>query len=135
MDSMKLKTNGIVVRSSKYTVKETIDQLQVFLEQHGTIIYARIDQQAEVQRTGQQLLPLELIVFGNPRAGGALMAKHPLVALDLPLKVIAWEDEAHKVWLAYNTAAYIGERYSLEPDPQSPLHLDKLITAVLGDPE
>src|SRR6201986_2176024 len=96
-----MNPNGVIIRPSGYSVKETIDRLQVFLLQHGATIYARIDQQAEVQKAGQNIPPLEFILFGNPKAGGPIMAENPLAALDLPLKAIAWEDKDGRAWLGY----------------------------------
>lgn len=127
-----MNPEGVNIYPGKYSVKETIDRLQLFLEQHGATIYARIDQQDELRKTGQTIAPLEFLLFGNPKAGGALMAQSSLVALDLPLKVIAWEDDNSKVWVACNDAKYIEERYSLSHNENSPLNLDKLINAVLG---
>jgi len=122
---------GIIIRSSHCTVKETIDRIQSFLQQKGVTIYARIDQQAEANKTGQNLLPLEFILFGNPKAGGPVMAANPLAALDLPLKVIAWEDHEQKVWVAYNDVAYIKERFSLTDTVMAPLNLDPVIENIL----
>jgi uncharacterized protein (DUF302 family) len=127
-----MNTKGVKIYPSMYPVKETIDRLQAFLQQHGATIYARIDQQAEVQKAGQNLGPLQFILFGNPKAGGPLMAENPLVALDLPLKVIAWEDKEKKVWVAYNNASYIEEKYNLSHNENSPLNLDPLISKLLG---
>ena len=123
---------GVKIYPSAHPVKETIDRLQEFLQQHGATIYTRIDQQAEAQKAGQNLQHLEFIMFGSPKAGGPLMAENPLVALDLPLKVIAWEDKEKKVWVAYNNASYIEERYNLSHNENSPLNLDPLISKLLG---
>ena len=123
---------GVIFRESPYSVKETIDRLQAFLQQHGATIYARIDQQAEVQKAGQSSAPLEFILFGNPKAGGPLMAENLLVALDLPLKVIAWEDDQKKVWIAYNEASYIEGRYNLPHNENSPLNLDPIISKIMN---
>jgi uncharacterized protein (DUF302 family) len=128
-----MNPKGVVIRESLYSVKETIDRLQEFLKEHGATIYARIDQQQEVKNTGQNLSPLEFILFGNPKAGGPIMAENPLAALDLPLKVIAWEDAEKKVWLAYNDALYIEQRYSLAHNPNSPLAIDRVISLVLKE--
>ena len=122
---------GVTIRQSQYNVKETMDRLQTFLLQHGATIYSRIDQQAEVNNAGVDLLPLEFILFGNPKGGGPLMAENPLIALDLPLKIIAWEDEEKKVWLAYNEASYIENRYSLPHLANSPLVLDHIVDGAL----
>ncbi len=126
-----MNPEGLITRESKYSVKETIDRLQAFLEQHGVTIYARINQRSEVQKAGLNLSPLEYLLFGNPKAGGVLMAKNPLVALDLPLKVIAWEDAQKKVWISYNEGAYIEKRYSLPHTENSPVNLDPLVTKAL----
>ena len=108
-----MNPKGVITRPSPFTVKETIDRLQTFLQQHGATIYARIDQQNELQKTGQTIPQLEFILFGNPKAGGPIMIEKPMAALDLPLKAIAWEDGQQKVWIAYNDATYIKERFSL----------------------
>ena len=123
---------GVIIRESPYSAKETIDRLQEFLQEHGATIYARIDQQAEIQKAVQDIAPLEFILFGNPKAGAPLMKTNPLVALDLPLKVIAWEDEQGKVWLAYNEASYIEGRFGLSPIENSPLNLDPVISKILN---
>ena len=122
---------GIIVRSSPYTVRETIDRIVVDLTEHDATIYARIDQQAEARKAGQPLRPLQFLLFGNPKAGTPLIAQTPMIALDLPLKVIAWEDEQNQVWIAYNEASYLEERYFMQPVLNSALLLDPLINRIL----
>jgi len=126
-----MDNKGIITIESPYTVKETIDRLQAFLQQKAVTIYARIDQQAEANNRGYTLLPLGYLLFGNPKAGGAIMAANALAALDLPLKVIAWQDEQQKVWVAYNDPSYIQERYALPDNVVAPLNLTPIITQVL----
>jgi len=127
-----MNPKGITIRSSPWSVKETIDRLVVALEEHKATIYARINQQSEVHNAGKEIPPLEFILFGNPRAGGLIMAENPIAALDLPLKIIAWEDAAKRVWLAYNDAAYLEERYALSHDVMQPVKLDPLITNLIN---
>jgi uncharacterized protein (DUF302 family) len=127
-----MNAKGVIVRPSKHSAKETIDLLQEFLQQHGATVYARIDQQDELRKTGQFIPPLEFILFGNPKAGGPIMAENPVAALDLPLKVIAWEDTSGKVWVAYNEAGYIKDRFSLPDSISAPLNLDAVVAKVLG---
>jgi uncharacterized protein (DUF302 family) len=126
-----MNPRGVITKPSPYSVKETIDRLQAFLQQHGATVYARIDQQAELQTAGINIPPLEFIMFGNPKAGGPVMAENPITALDLPLKVIAWEDDQKNVFIAYNDVLYIEERYLLSHNANSPLKLDNLITMAL----
>jgi uncharacterized protein (DUF302 family) len=123
---------GITIHPSPYPVKETIDRLLEFLRLQGVTIYARIDQQMEAEKAGLKMEALEYLLFGNPKGGGPVMQTNPVAALDLPLKVIAWEDPEKKVWLAYNEAAYIQERYALTAAISAPLNLDALIAKVIG---
>ena len=130
--TLNMKTpKGVIIQPSPYTVKETIDRLEAFLQQHGATIYARINQQDELQKTGQNISPLEFLLFGNPKAGGAIIIENPIAALDLPLKVIAWEDNQKHVYIAYNDAKYIEERYGLIHKENSPLNLENVINMVL----
>ena len=122
---------GLITRNIGYTVKEAIDMLQAGLSQKGVTIYARIDQQAELAKTGQIIPPLEFLLFGNPKAGGPIMSLYPVAAIDLPLKVIAWEDESKKVKIAYNDAQYIRERFGLPAELSAPLDLTQIISKVL----
>src|SRR5258708_1812790 len=126
-----MNPSGVVICSSQYRGKETIDRLVVFLQQQGATIYARINQQSEVHNAGLKIDPLEFILFGNPRAGGLVMIENPIAAIDLPLKIIAWEDEKNKVWLAYNDGVYIVERYSLPSVLMGLLDLEPLIIKAL----
>ena len=128
-----MNPKGVTIRPSRYSVTETIDHLVLYLQQHGVTVYTRINQQSEVNNTGQKIAPLEFIMFGNPKAGGPVMTENPLAALDLPLKIIAWEDNESKVWIAYNEALYIEERYSLPHSLMGPLDLDPLISKSLMD--
>ncbi|HWB26948.1 MAG TPA: DUF302 domain-containing protein [Chitinophagaceae bacterium] len=126
-----MNPNGVVVFPSHYSVKETIDRLQAFLLQRGVTIYARIDQQAEVNNTGQNLLPLEFIMFGNPKVGGLVMAENPMAALDLPLKAIAWQDAQQHVWIACNDVIYLQQRFGLPGALIAPLDITTIVAKAL----
>ena len=124
--------NGVTVRPSNWSVKESIDKLEGFLKQAGVTIYARIDQQSELKKSGLSSKAIEFILFGNPKAGGPVMIENPIAALELPLKVIAYEDVSGKVWIAYNQGNYIRERYGLKEATSAPLTLDGMIAKVFG---
>lgn len=127
-----MSPKGIIIRPSQYTVKETIDRLVVYLQQHGATLYARINQQSELNNAGLKISPMELILFGYPKAKGLIVAENPLATLDFPLKIMAWEDKTKKVWLAYNDATYVAERYSLPYTLMEPLDLEPLVTGALA---
>jgi uncharacterized protein (DUF302 family) len=130
--SLHMTPQGIALKASKYSVKESCDRVQQFLSAHGATIYNRIDQQSELSKAGLTIPPLEFLLFGNPKAGGLLMMKEPLAALDLPLKVIFYEDADKAVWVAYNEAAFVQNRYFLPDDISGPLHLEPIITKALA---
>lgn len=122
---------GVLIIACRQSVGEVIDRLETRLKETGATIYARINQLAEAGKVGIYLPPLEFLLFGNPKGGGPVMAEQPLFALDLPLKVIAWEDDQQKVWLVYNDPKYIQERYSLPAVQNSPFALEHLIELAL----
>jgi uncharacterized protein (DUF302 family) len=105
--------NGISSQPSPYTVPETIDRLTTVLQAKGITIFARIDQQMEAEKVGLKLRPIQLLLFGNPKAGTPLMVAEPTIALDLPLKALAWEAADGKVWLSYNDPIYLQQRFSI----------------------
>ena len=107
--------NGVISQSSPYSVSETIDRLAAILQAKNITIFARIDQQVEAEKVGLSLRPTQLLLFGSPKAGTPLMVAEPTIALDLPLKVVAWEAADGKVWLSYNDSIYLQQRFSL-PD-------------------
>ena len=109
-------TNGIVSQPSPYAVTESIDRLVTILQSKGITIFARIDQQMEAEKVGLSLRPTQLLLFGSPKAGTPLMAAEPMIALDLPLKVVAWEAADGKVWLSYNDVHYLQQRFSLSDE-------------------
>jgi uncharacterized protein (DUF302 family) len=91
----------------------TITRLKNLLQKQDITIYSHIDQQSEAARSGLHLRPLQLLIFGNPSAGIPLMNANPLSGLDLPLKVLVWEDDEKKVWLSYNKFDYLQKRFDL----------------------
>ncbi len=108
--------SGILSVASAYSVNDTLDRLERVLKSKGNIVFARIDQQREAEKVGLDLRPTQLLIFGNPRAGTALMDAVPGVALDLPLKALAWQDDQGKVWLSYNSPEYLKRRHSLNDE-------------------
>jgi uncharacterized protein (DUF302 family) len=108
--------NGIISQSSPYSVSETIDRLEAVLQTKSIAIFARIDQQAEAEKVGLSLPSTQLLLFGNPKAGTPLMVAEPTIALDLPLKILAWEAADGKVWLSYNDPHYLQQRFSISDE-------------------
>ncbi|MEP9373076.1 DUF302 domain-containing protein [Mesorhizobium sp. KR1-2] len=105
--------NGIVSLESRFGVSETIDRLAETVTKLGLTVFARIDHAAGAAKVDMPLRPTELLIFGNPKGGTPLMQDRQISGIDLPVKALAWEDEAGKVWLSYNTAEWIAARHGL----------------------
>ena len=117
MEHQILPKNGVIEVASKRSVAETIDRLEAVLKSKGMIVFARINHAAAAKSVGLEMRPTELLIFGDPRAGTVLMNECPLLAIDLPLKALALEDEKAQVWLAYNSPVYLQKRHGLEETP------------------
>jgi uncharacterized protein (DUF302 family) len=113
--------DGLITLSSPYSVAETLDRLEAVLRNHGVTIFARIDHAAAAQDAGLSLRPTQVLIFGNPNIGTPVMQAAPTIAIDLPFKVLAWEDETGQVWLSYNSTEYLAQRHRLDIDTIQPL--------------
>jgi uncharacterized protein (DUF302 family) len=113
--------DGIVSRPSRHSVPETLDRLEAVVKAKGVTVFARIDHSGEARKVGLAMRPTQLLIFGNPKAGTALMNAAPSVAIDLPLKALAWEDESGQVWLSFNSPAYLQRRHGLDDDLVKPI--------------
>jgi len=113
--------NGIISKSSKYSVPDTIDRLEAVLRTKGIKIFARVDQSGEAEKVEMKMPPTQLLIFGNPKAGTPVMLAAPTAAIDLPLKTLAWEDKDGKVWLSYNDPEYLKRRFALIDDQIKPI--------------
>lgn len=103
----------LVVKPSNHSVAVTLDRLAKVLESKGITIFARVNHAAGAKKTGQDLKPTELLIFGNPKLGTPLMQAERKIGLDLPLKALAWEDASGKVWLAYTAPAALKARHGV----------------------
>src|SRR5271155_541050 len=108
--------SGVIDVSSRYSVPETLARLQSILKEKGVTVFARVDHSGEAEKAGLKMRPTQLLIFGSPKAGTPLMVVSPTLAIDLPLKALAWEDADGKVWLSYNTPEYLQQRHNIPPD-------------------
>ena len=105
---------GLVVIESATTMAETEKRLIAALDAGGLKIAARIDHEANARSVGLDLAPTVLFIFGNPKAGTGLIEKQRTIGIDLPLKILVWDDKG-KVKIAYNDPAYIARRHGIDP--------------------
>lgn len=104
---------GIVSRPSPHGVAETLRRLEETVRGKGMIVFERVDHSDEATRAGLAMQPAHVLFFGNPAAGTPLMVASPLLALDLPLKALVWQDAAGQVWVSYTSPAYLAARYAI----------------------
>jgi uncharacterized protein (DUF302 family) len=107
---------GIVDIHSNHSVDETVESLKRILESKGVTFFALIDHSGEAQKVGMEMPPTKLLIFGSPKAGTPLMLAAPSIAIDLPLKILVWQDTFGQVWVSYNSPAYLQERHNFPQD-------------------
>jgi uncharacterized protein (DUF302 family) len=117
-----LDGEGVITKPSPRSVDDTLLKLQDILRTKGVNLFAIVDHSGEAQRAGLQMPNTKLAIFGNPQAGTPLMLKAPLSALDLPLKILLWEDQEGHSFMSFNDPAYLASRYHLEEAQTAPLH-------------
>ena len=108
--------DNLITKLSKYSVTETIDRIEQAVTTKGMKIFARINHAGEAKKAGLEMKPAELLIFGNPKGGTALMVAKPTTAIDLPMKALAWEDKDGKVWLTYNAPGLLQDRHGVSPE-------------------
>ena len=114
-----MSENGLITVASHHSVKETMDRLEASLMGRGVTIFARIDHAAGATEAGMELRPTELIVFGNPKAGTPLMQAKQTIGLDLPLRMLGWQDADGRTWLTYNDIGWLAKRHGLGSEAAS----------------
>ena len=105
--------SGIVRIPTNHSVDEIVARLKELLTAKGITLFALVDHSGEAEKAGLHMPPTKLLIFGSPKAGTPLMLASPGIALDLPLKILIAEDAEGKVWLSYNSPAYLQQRHSL----------------------
>jgi uncharacterized protein (DUF302 family) len=107
---------GLIDIPSIHSVDETVTKLEGVLRAKGTTLFALVDHSGEAAKAGMKMRPTKLLIFGNPKAGTPVMLAAPRSAIDLPLKILVWEDDQGKVWITYNSPTYFQTRHNLPAD-------------------
>jgi uncharacterized protein (DUF302 family) len=122
--STEITVPGLRILPTQRSVADTLSRFETLARARGLTVFARIDFSGDAARSGLTLRPTGLVLLGNPQAGTPLMVANPTVAIDLPLKVLAWEDADGRAWVAYNESGYLQRRHNF------PLELEKNIAAL-----
>jgi uncharacterized protein (DUF302 family)/uncharacterized membrane protein YidH (DUF202 family) len=108
--------NGITNKASNHSVDETVEKLKGILQAKGVTLFALVDHSGEAEKVGMKMRPTKLLIFGNPKGGTPIMLAAPSAAIDLPLKILVWEDAQGKVWASYNSPVYLQQRHGIPQD-------------------
>jgi uncharacterized protein (DUF302 family) len=108
-----MSAKGIVEIAAQHSVDETVEKLKNILAAKGVALFALVDHSGEAEKVGMKMRPTKLLIFGSPKAGTPLMLAAPSIAIDLPLKILVWEDAQGKAWISYNASEYLRERHNL----------------------
>jgi uncharacterized protein (DUF302 family) len=120
-----------MTKSSRYPYSETVERLSKAIIDGGNTIFATIDQAAAAQTVGLPLRPTTLIIFGNPKGGTPLMDAFPLVGLELPLKLLVWEEDGN-VSVAYVTMSEIAGRYRVAGMNERIAAMDRAVDGLIN---
>ncbi len=107
---------GIISKQSSSSFDQSLDRFLALLQEKGITLFSRIDHSGEAAKVGLKMPPTVLLIFGNPNAGTPIMLASPTAAIDLPLKILVWQDSAGTVWLSYNDPEYLKQRFGLSAE-------------------
>ena len=105
--------NGLVDIPSSRSVNETVEKLKGILQAKSITLFALVDHSGEAEKAGMKMRLTKLFIFGSPKAGTPVMLAAPSSAIDLPFKILIWEDARGKAWVTYNSPAYLQKRHSI----------------------
>jgi uncharacterized protein (DUF302 family) len=121
--------SGLVNVKSTHSVAATADRLERLLAEKGMQLFLRLNHAEGAGNVGITLRPTELLIFGNPKVGAPLMAKQQPVGIDLPQKMLVWQDESGQVWLTYNDPDYLADRHGLDKNLPPLLKVKQALSA------
>jgi uncharacterized protein (DUF302 family) len=113
-------SDTVITKVSSNSVAETVDGLKRVIEDRGFTVFNVIDHSGVAERAGVRMPDSKLIMLGKPAMGAMVMAAAPLAALDLPLKVLVWEDEKGAVSVSYNSPEFLAARHHIEGALRAP---------------
>ena len=125
--------SGIINQPSNHSVDETVEKLKRILQAKGVTLFALVDHSGEAEKVGMKMRPTKLLIFGSPKAGTPLMLAAPSIAIDLPLKILISEDSAGKVWVSYDSPAYLQQRHSVPQELLQNIAVVETLAAKAGE--
>lgn len=105
--------DGLVQKPSAHSTDQTVKRFKGILEKKGIRVFAHVNHRENAQAVNLELNNIQVLIFGNPLLGTPLMQANSTIGIDLPMKVLVWEDANGKVWLAYNEPSYMVARHGI----------------------
>jgi uncharacterized protein (DUF302 family)/uncharacterized membrane protein YidH (DUF202 family) len=124
-----ISDNGVINKASNHSVDETVEKLKSILQAKGVTLFALVDHSGEAEKAGLKMRPTKLLIFGNPKGGTPVMVAAPSAAIDLPLKILVWEDSSGKVWASYNSPSYLQQRHGIPQELLQNISVAEALTA------
>jgi uncharacterized protein (DUF302 family) len=124
--------DDVIKKKSNHDVGTTLDRLEERVREKGITVMGRVDHAKNAETAGMELRPTQLLIFGNPKLGTALMQENQQIGLDLPMKVLAWEDAEGQVWIGYVEPEELAERYGIDDDHEVVEKLTKALDMLTG---
>ena len=116
-----MTADGLITIRSNYGPKETMDRLEAEVQGKGLTVFAHVDHAAGATAVGLSLDPTDLLIFGNAKGGTPLMQAVQTIGIDLPLKVLVWQDASGDTWLSYNDPSWLAKRHGLAHEAETPV--------------
>jgi uncharacterized protein (DUF302 family) len=128
-----LTNNGIIHKATRHSVDAVLEKLLSTLKAKGVTVFAVVDHSGEAAKAGMEMHPTKLVIFGNPKGGTPLMLAAPSIAIDLPLKILIWEDAQGKNWVSYNSSESLAERHNLPHEFLANIAIVEALAAAVAD--
>jgi uncharacterized protein (DUF302 family) len=126
-----MAAEGLTTIKSNHATKETMDRLEADVKSKGLTVFARIDHAAGAAQVGLPLRPTELLIFGNAKGGTPLMQANQEIGIDLPLKILVWQDQEGTTWLSYDEPSWLATRHGLGHSSEASVNtLGKVVNAL-----
>jgi uncharacterized protein (DUF302 family)/uncharacterized membrane protein YidH (DUF202 family) len=124
---------GIIDVPSNHSVDQTVERLKGILNAKGVTLFAFVDHSGEAEKVGMKMPATRLLIFGSPKGGTPVMLAAPSIAIDLPLKILVWEDSSGKVWVSYNSPAYLQKRHDVPNELMQNIAVVETLAATAGE--
>jgi uncharacterized protein (DUF302 family) len=126
-----MPVDGLITLAGGLSPKETMDRVEAAVIAKGMTVFARVDHAAGAATAGLALRATELLMFGNARGGTPLMQAVQTIGIDLPLKILVWQEADGRTWLSYNDPRWLAERHGLGPEAEGTASaMDALLRAI-----